>query len=139
MKKYYCITFFAIFVITVLQGYNIFLQYTDYIHNENDKIYAVLKVALDEEYALRAHTMYNPHKDGVQHLYYKDMTYKDFEKANPPKEDILDLNEINIQDLRDRGIAETEADALGLLTKDRLTAKGKPINLPKLSRIFKKN
>ena len=28
---------------------------------------------------------------------------------------------------------------MGLLTKDRLTAKGNPINLAKLSRIFKKN
>lgn len=139
MKKYYCITFLALFVITLLQGYNIFLQYTDYIHNETDKINTVLKVALDKEFALRAHTMYNPHKDGVQRLYYKEMTYEDLKKAAPPKEDILDLTEINVQDLRDRGIVETEADAMGLLTKDRLTAKGMPINLSKLSQIFKKN
>ena len=67
------------------------------------------------------------------------MSEEDFLKAKPKKEDVIRFNEINIQDLRDRGIAETEAEAMGLLTKDRLTAKGNPINLAKLSRIFKKS
>lgn len=67
------------------------------------------------------------------------MTEEDFLKAKPKKEDVIRLNEINVQDLRDKGIVETESDALGLLTKDRLTVKGKPINLAKLSQIFKKN
>lgn len=67
------------------------------------------------------------------------MSEEDFLKAKPKKEDIINLDEINIQDLRVRGIAETEADALGLLSKDIFTAKGNPINLAKLSQIFKKN
>ena len=48
------------------------------------------------------------------------------------KEDIIDFAEINIQNLRDNDIAETEAEAMGLLSKDILTAKGNPINLAKL-------
>lgn len=139
MKRYYSITILAIIVITLLQGYNISLQYKDYLHYKIEKTNSVFKVAIDEEYASRAHKYYNPQKDGKQRLYYKDMSEKDFLKAKPKKEDIININEINIQELRDKGIVETEAEAMGLLTKDRLTAKGNPINLKKLSQIFKKN
>ena len=137
MKRYYSITILAIIVITLLQGYNISLQYKDYLHYKIEKINSVFKVAIDEEYAIRAHKNYNPHKDGKQRLYTKLMTEEDFLKAKPKKEDIIDFDEINIQDLRDKGIAE--AEAMGLLTKDILTTKGNPINLKKLSQIFKKN
>lgn len=139
MKKYYCITILALLVVTLLQGYNVSLQYKEYIYKEIDKINSALKVSVDEEYAIRAHQNYNPHKDGKQRLYTKIMTDEDFLKAKPKKEDVIRFDEINIQDLRDKGIAETEAEAMGLLTKDRLTAKGNPINLKKLSQIFKKN
>ena len=122
-----------------MQGYNISLQYKDYLHYKIEKINSVFKVAIDEEYAIRAQKNYNLHKDGKQRVYYKEMTEEDFLKAKPKKEDVIRLNEINVQDLRDKGIVETESDALGLLTKDRLTVKGKPINLAKLSQIFKKN
>ena len=139
MKKYYYITFLALLVITLLQGYNISLQYKDYVHNETDKVNRILKVAIDEEYAIRAHKVYNPHKDHIQRLYYKVMSEDDFLKAKPKKEDIIRFSEINIQELREKGIAETESEAMGLLAKDRLTAKGNPINLAKLSQTFKKN
>lgn len=139
MKKYYYITILAIMIITLLQGYNISLQHKNYIFNETDKINSELKVTVDEEYAIRAYQNYTQYKDGKQRLYYKDMSEEDFLKAKPKKEDIININEINIQELRDKGIVETEAEAMGLLTKDRLTAKGNPINLAKLSQIFKKN
>ena len=139
MKKYYCITILTIIVITLLLGYNISLQHKNYIFNETDKINSELKVTVDEEYAIRAYQNYTQYKDGKQRLYYKDMSEEDFLKAKPKKEDIININEINIQELRDKGIVETEAEAMGLLTKDRLTAKGNPINLAKLSQIFKKN
>ena len=139
MKKYYCITILALLVVTLLQGYNMSLQYKEYTYKEIDKINSALKVSVDEEYAIRAHQIYNPHKDGKQRVYYKQMSEEDFLKAKPKKEDVIRFDEINIQDLRDRGIAETEAEAMGLLTKDMLTAKGNPINLAKLSQIFKKN
>ena len=139
MKKYYCITILALLVVTLLQGYNVSLQYKEYIYKEIDKINSALKVSVDEEYAIRAHQIYNPHKDGKQRVYYKQMSEEDFLKAKPKKEDVIHFDEINVQDLRDKGIAETEAEAMGLLTKDMLTAKGNPINLKKLSKIFKKN
>ena len=139
MKKYCCITILALLVVTLLQGYNVSLQYKEYTYKEIDKINSALKVSVDEEYAIRAHQIYNPHKDGKQRVYYKQMSEEDFLKAKPKKEDVIRFDEINIQDLRDRGIAETEAEAMGLLTKDMLTAKGNPINLAKLSQIFKKN
>lgn len=126
-------------IITLLQGYNISLQHKNYIFNETDKINSELKVTVDEEYAIRAYQNYAQYKDGKQRLYYKNMSEEDFLKAKPKKEDIININEINIQELRDKGIVETEAEAMGLLTKDRLTAKGNPINLKKLSQIFKKN
>lgn len=126
-------------IITLLQGYNISLQHKNYIFNETDKINSELKATVDEEYAIRAYQNYTQYKDGKQRLYYKDMSEEDFLKAKPKKEDIININEINIQELRDKGIVETEAEAMGLLTKDRLTAKGNPINLKKLSQIFKKN
>lgn len=139
MKKYYCITVLALIVVTLLQVYNMYLQHKNYIFNETDKINSELKVTVDEEYAIRAYQNYTQYKDGKQRLYYKDMSEEDFLKAKPKKEDIININEINIQELRDKGIVETEAEAMGLLTKDRLTAKGNPINLKKLSQIFKKN
>ena len=139
MKKYYCITILALLVVTLLQGYNVSLQYKEYTYKEIDKINSALKVSVDEEYAIRAHQNYNPHKDGKQRLYTKIMTEEDFLKAKPKKEDIIDFAEINIQNLRDNDIAETEAEAMGLLSKDILTTKGNPINLAKLSQIFKKN
>ena len=139
MKKYYCITVLALIVVTLLQVYNMYLQHKNYILNETDKINSELKVIVDEEYAIRAYQNYTQYKDGKQRLYYKDMSEEDFLKAKPKKEDIININEINIQELRDKGIVETEAEAMGLLTKDRLTAKGNPINLKKLSQIFKKN
>lgn len=139
MKKYYCITILALLVVTLLQGYNVSLQYKEYTYKEIDKINSALKVSVDEEYAIRAHQIYNPHKDGKQRVYYKQMSEEDFLKAKPKKEEVIRFDKINIQDLRDRGIAETEAEAMGLLTKDMLTAKGNPINLAKLSQIFKKN
>ena len=139
MKKYYCITILALLVVTLLQGYNMSLQYKDYIYYETDKTNSVLKVSVDEEYAIRAHKDYNPHKDGKQRLYTKIMTNEDFIKAKPKKEDVIRFDEINIQDLRDKGVIETEDEAMGLLTKDILTTKGNPININKLSQIFKKN
>lgn len=139
MKKYYFIAILALFVITLLQGYNISLQYREYIHKETDKVNAALKTAIDEEYAIRAHKKEKSNKDGKQRVFYKIMNNEDFKKANPKKEDIIRFDEINIQNLRDQGIAETEAEAMGLLSKDILTAKGNPINLAKLSKIFKKN
>lgn len=139
MKKYYCITILALLVVTLLQGYNVSLQYKEYTYKEIDKINSALKVSVDEEYAIRAHQNYNPHKDGKQRLYTKIMTDEDFIKAKPKKEDVIRFDEINIQDLRDKGIIETEAEATGLLTKDILTTKGNPININKLSQIFKKN
>lgn len=63
MKKYYYITILALLVVTLLQGYNVSLQYKEYIYNEIDKINSALKVSVDEEYAIRAHQSYNPHKD----------------------------------------------------------------------------
>ena len=139
MKKYYCITILALIVVTLLQGYKVSLQYKEYTYKEIDKINSALKVSVDEEYAIRAHQNYNPHKDGKQRLYTKIMTDEDFIKAKPKKEDVIRFDEINIQDLRDKGIIETEAEAMGLLTKDILTTKGNPININKLSQIFKKN
>lgn len=139
MKKYYCITFIAFIVVILLQGYNISLQYKGYINNKTDKVNSTLKITIDEENAYRAHKNKFSQKDGKQRVYYKQMSEEDFLKAKPKKEDIINLDEINIQDLRVRGIAETEADALGLLSKDIFTAKGNPINLKKLSQIFKKN
>ena len=53
MKRYYSITILAIIVITLLQGYNISLQYKDYLHYKIEKINSVFKVAIDEEYAIR--------------------------------------------------------------------------------------
>ena len=38
MKRYYSITILAIIVITLLQGYNISLQYKDYLHYKIEKI-----------------------------------------------------------------------------------------------------
>ena len=98
MKKYYCITLLAFIVVILLQGYNISLQYKGYINNKTDKVNSTLKIAIDEEYAYRAHKNKFSQKDGKQRVYYKQMSEEDFLKAKPKKEDIINLDEINIQD-----------------------------------------
>lgn len=97
MKKYYCITILALLVVTLLQGYNVSLQYKEYTYKEIDKINSALKVSVDEEYAIRAHKNKHSHNDGKQRVYYKSMTEEEFLKAKPKKEDIIDFAEINIQ------------------------------------------
>ena len=62
MKKYYCITVLALIVVTLLQVYNMSLQHKNYILNETDKINSVLRIAIDEEYAIRAHKNKHSHK-----------------------------------------------------------------------------
>lgn len=44
MKRYYSITILAIIVITLLQGYNISLQYKDYLHYKIEKKTRFLKL-----------------------------------------------------------------------------------------------
>ena len=68
MKKYYCITVLALLVVILLQGYNMSLQYKDYIYNETDKTNSVLKVSVDEEYAIRAQKSNTPYKDRKQRV-----------------------------------------------------------------------
>lgn len=63
MKRYYSITILAIIVITLLQGYNISLQYKDYLHYKIEKINSIFKVTVDEEYAIRAYQNYTQYKD----------------------------------------------------------------------------
>lgn len=91
MKKYYCITILALIVITLLQGYNISLQYREYIHNETDKVNAALKTAIDEEYAIRAHKKEKSNKDGKQRVFYKIMNNEDFKKQIQRKKTLFDL------------------------------------------------
>lgn len=139
MKKYYCITIIAIIIITLLQGYNIFLEYNNYISKTMEEINSSLIVSIDEEYAIRAHKKHQEHLDGKQRLYYKIMSDEDFKRAKPNPKDVIRLDEINISDLRRKGIAETEADVLGLLGKDLMANEGKPLMLKILSKLFKKN
>ena len=73
MKKYYCITLLAFIVVILLQGYNISLQYKGYINNKTDKVNSTLKIAIDEEYAYRAHKNKFSQKDGKQRIYYKPL------------------------------------------------------------------
>lgn len=139
MKKYYCITIITILVISILHGYNIYLEYKDYTAKKIESISSTFKVSVDEERAKRAYKKHKNHKDGKQRAYYKIMSDAELRKAHPAPKDILTLDEINISDLRAKGIAETEDEAFGLLAQDLLAKKGRPFNLVQLSRIFKKN
>lgn len=95
MKKYYIITVVAVAIVAILQGYNIFLQYSDYINRETERISYTLKISVDEEYAKRARENKHLHNDGKQRLYVKQMSNEDFVKAKPKKEDIIRINEYN--------------------------------------------
>lgn len=139
MKKYYIITVVAVAIVAILQGYNIFLQYSDYINRETERISYTLKISVDEEYAKRARENKHLHNDGKQRLYVKQMSNEDFVKAKPKNEDIIRINEYDIDALRKRGLIATQTDVIGLIGKDRMEAKGKPINLDTLSIIFRKN
>lgn len=85
MKKYYCITLLAFIVVILLQGYNISLQYKGYINNKTDKVNSTLKIAIDEEYAYRAHKNKFSQKDGKQRVYSNKCQKKTFSRQSQRK------------------------------------------------------
>lgn len=96
-------------------------------------------MTIDQEYSIRAHKSYNPFKKGKQRFYYKQVSEKEVMAHKPSAKDIINVDEVNIQDLRDKGIVDGEMEVIGLLAKDNLEHNGRHLNYQKLDSIFTKN
>lgn len=139
MKKYLFFAFFAVLFVSFLQGYNIFLQYRQFKQDKYEFITKILNVSIDQEYSVRAHRSYNSFLKGKQHFLYKQVSEEEVKKYKPNPKDVINVNEINVQDLRDKGIVEGEMEIFGLLAKDNLERKGRHLDFHKLDSIFIKN
>ena len=64
MKKVYIISLIAIITIAALQGFNIFLQYSNYTLEEMDKVNTSIYGSIDEELNLRSRKSIQPDKIG---------------------------------------------------------------------------
>lgn len=122
-----------------MQGYNIYLQYLNYIENQILSIDSPLCQSIDEERNLRTRISYKPDKIGEQHSYLK--IYKPGEKAPKPQkeETVIRTETYNIKNLKKRGIISSEMDLVSLLLQDDNEAKGRPLNLAVLDTIFRRN
>ena len=140
MKRANIIAILAAIIIACLQGYNVHLQYQNYILRYLDDANDILVKAIDEEYHDRAKSPSNKDKNGEQHIKYKIFKSKDeipkemLEKMK--KEPISDLTTLDIGTLKKKGIVNSSADALMLLDQDVLEEQKKPLNLKKLDNIF---
>lgn len=140
MRKYYFITLFAIISIAILQVYNITLQYKEYCNNNIGYLTDVLKKSLDEEFALR--TQHNHQKiknQGSQRFYYQRISKEELKKIKHTTKNVVKMNEINIQELRKRGIVESQGEAMNLLSRDVVAQNGNPLDFDKLMLLLKKN
>ena len=140
MKKANIIAILSIIIIVCLQGYNVNLQYKNYILRYLDDANENLVRAIDEEYHDRAKSQFNKDKNGEQHIKYKVFKPKDeipkdmLEKMK--KEPMIDLTTLDVGALKKKGIVKSEADALILLNQDVLEEQRKPLNLKKIDKIF---
>lgn len=139
MKKYISIAIVAIILVACLQGYNIYLQTQEYRVSKQIAITKTLAKTIDEEYSMRAHKSYNPFAKGEQHFKYKELPAHVAEKSGPKPSEVINLDEINVQTLRNKGIVDGEMEILGLLAKDNLEKRGNHLDYKKLDSIFIKN
>lgn len=139
MKKYVFLAVTAILFVIFLQGYNLFLQHKNFVLKQQEFMTKVLTVSIDQEYSIRAHKSYNPFKNGKQRFLFKQVSEKEVMRHKPSPDDIINLQEVNVQDLRERGLVEKEADVLSLINKDRMERKGRHLDFHKLDSIFIKN
>lgn len=140
MKKAYIISLVAIVAISVLQGYNIFLQYDNYVLKEIDNANNAIFSSIDEELNLRNRKLVHPDKIGEQHFFYK--VYETGEKSFNDKkkqENIINLRSLDAKDLKKKGLIHSSTDILNLIMQDNNLKKGSDINLATLDTIFSNN
>lgn len=138
MKKALYISALAIIMIGCLQGYNIYLQYKNYVETRLAVINKILYQSIDEECSYRSQTKYKE-PIGSQHLRLKVYDPGDKIPASLKKEPVIKLNTFDIKKLKNEGLVDSQADLLTLINQDMNEAKGHPINLSVLDKIFRKN
>lgn len=134
MKKSYYIAIVATVAIICLQAGYVLSLYNSYV---GEKIFAIdnyLHVAVDKELHLR-----NVLLDGENPKETQSMIIKRASEMTPQELDSLGLFEadtINLDAVRDAGIAETSAEAFMQLSQDEAYEDGFPLNLQKLDSVF---
>lgn len=139
MKKVYIISLIAIITIAALQGFNIFLQYSNYTLEEMDKVNTSIYGSIDEELNLRSRKSIQPDKIGEQHFVYKQYAPTEKIPNKNPKDTIIDLQTIDAKDLKKKGFIRSSSDIINLLMQDNNLEKGKDINLSILDTLISKN
>lgn len=140
MRKYTIIAWLTMAIIACLQGYYISLQYDEYIVRILTKMDENLKISIDREYDIQVQKKRNE-------LDYGDQKFI-FGKTNLNKEEVKDLakakgirtfrpDTVNIDRLRDLGVASTTSDVMAILQQDFYEDEGRPLNLDSLYNIYK--
>lgn len=139
MNKSLFASILAVFMISSLQGYNIYLQHYNYIETKLSKIDPIIYQSIDEELNLRTRISYKPDKIGSQHSYLK--VYKPGEKIPtlPKGEKMTNVSDYDVKELKSKGIINKETDIITLIFQDSNESKGRPINLSVLDTIFRNN
>lgn len=138
MKKVYVISLIAIVAIASLQGYNISLQHKNYALKEMDRVNSVISSSIDEELNLRNRKSIHPDNVGEQHFLYKAY---DPEEQTPTdtKDKTIDLRDLDVKDLKRKGIIHSSTDILNLIMQDYNQKKNNDINLTILDTVFTHN
>lgn len=140
MRKYYFITLFAIISIAILQVYNITLQYNEYCNNNIGYLTDVLRKSLDEEFAIRSqHNHQKIKNQASQHFYYQKISKEELKKIKHTSKNVVRMSDVNIQELRNRGIVESQGEAMSLLSRDVVAQNGNPLDFDKVVVLVKKN
>lgn len=139
MKKALFVSVLAIVMIGCLQGYNIYLQYNNFVETELSKINPVIYQSIDEELNLRTRITKKPDKIGTQHSYLK--MYEPGEVVPVPTkgESITDLDSFDVKKLKTDGFVNSQSELITLILQDSNESKGRSIKLAVLDTIFVNN
>lgn len=126
-------------MIGCLQGYNIYLQYNNFVETELSKINPVIYQSIDEELNLRTRITKKPDKIGTQHSYLK--MYEPGEVVPVPTkgESITDLDSFDVKKLKTDGFVNSQSELITLILQDSNESKGRSIKLAVLDTIFVNN
>lgn len=126
-------------MIACLQGYNIYLQYSNYILQEIEKVNKVLHQSIDEEYNTRIHKKIRPSKDKNHNFKFQVFAPGSQTPRKAERDDSINLQSYNVNELREKGLIESSTDLVSLALQDLESNKGNTLNLQLLDSIFTNN
>ena len=134
MKRSYYIIIVATIAIICLQAGYVLSLYNNYVDEKRLAIDEDFYVTIDKELHLR-----NILKDGEKPEETRRLIVKRASEMTPQELDslgFLEADSVNLDAVRDAGVADTGAEAFIQLSQDKASEDGFPLNLQKLDSIF---